>query len=56
MKFTKPTKQVVETETLACRMPLARAAVFKAEVKKDGVSVSEAIKQLIENFLNLRSK
>lgn len=56
MKFTKPTKQVVESENLTCRMPIDRARVFKAEVKKDGVSVSEAIKQLIENFLNLRSK
>lgn len=58
MKLQKPRRAYEESETLACRLPKVRADEFKAEIKRDApeITVSEAIRQLIENFLKLRGK
>ncbi len=50
----KGPNRVPETEPVATRMPVAEARQFAEVCKKDGVTVAEAIRQLIRAFINQR--
>lgn len=55
VKLVSPTKARTETGLIAARIPESTIAEFKAACRESRVSISEAIRQLITNFLNSRS-
>lgn len=56
MKFKTPKREREETEPITFRDETRVKQAFEAECAKDGVSLSEGLRQLIRNFLKLRGK